>query len=111
MKTYLELLKTDYNYLNDIRYIIGTSKDEQQIPFNPKLLSTIEDYYFDEFEYYTTIINLLTGFYLGYIKKDENINNKYILEAVKEYKKKLTDCIDRCMRALVDTKNEEENHG
>lgn len=111
MKTYLELLKNDYNYLNDIRYIIGTSKDEHPTAFNPNLLSTIEDYYFDEFEYYVTIINLLTRYYLGYIKKDENINNKYILEAAKEYKKKLIDCIDRCMHALVDTKNEEEKHG
>ena len=113
MKTYKELLKQDYDYLDSLRYGIGkTLKAEKHIidpvVFDPKLLVTIDKYYPDKLNYYTTIINILVK---NYSVNESNLHNLYIRKSVIKHKTMMVDCIDECIGLLYSAINEEKNNG
>lgn len=112
MKTYLELLKNDYKYLNDVRYYIGDKNKIYGLEFNPNLLKTIEDYHVKELDYHKTIINILNTHYLEHAK---DYNSKhiepYIIKDISEHKNVIIDIIDKCMHNIANTMDEEKNNG
>ena len=112
MKTYLELLKNDYKYLNDARYYIGNKNKIYGLEFNPNLLKTIGDYHVKELDYHKTIINVLNVHYLDHAK---DYNSKhiepYIIKDISEHKNAIIDIIDKCMHNIANTIDEEKNNG
>lgn len=113
MKTYLELLKNDYKYLNDIRYYIGDKKNKiYGLEFNLNLLKTIEDYNVKKLDYHKTIINVLNTHCLEHAKDyDSKRIEPYIIEAILEHKNAIIDIIDKCMHNIANTIDEEKKHG
>lgn len=100
MKTYLKLLKSDYEYLDDVRYYIGNRKNKiYRLEFNPYSLKTIEDYYVKELDYHKTIINIINTHYLEHAKD------------ISEHKNAIIDIIDKCMRNISNAIDEEKNNG
>ena len=113
MITYIELLKNDYIYLNDVRYYIGDKKNKiYGLEFNPNLLKTIEDYHVKELDYHKTIINILNVHYLDHAQ-DYNLKHikQYIIKDISEHKNAIIDIIDKCMHNIANTIDEEKNHG
>ena len=112
MKTYLELLKNDYKYLNDLRYYIGGKKNIYNLEFDPILLRTISDYYVTELDYHKTIINILDVHYL-YHEEDDNSKRmeQHIIKDISEHKKAIIDIIDECTHNLSDAMNKENANG
>lgn len=111
MKTYLELLKNDYKYLNDIRYYIDCRKNIYNLEFDPILLRTIGDYYINQLDYHKTIINILDTHYMYHAEEFESKNAKqYIIKDISEYKKAIIDIIDECMCNLSDVIDKEKKH-
>lgn len=109
MKTYKDLLKQDYDYLDSLRYGIGKSlKVEKSIippvVFDPKLLVTVDDYYHNKLDYYTTIINILVK---HHSVNESNLHNLYIRKSVIKHKEMMIDCIDECIGLLYGALNEE----
>lgn len=113
MKTYLELLKSDYNYLNDVRYYIGNRKNSiYGLEFNPYSLKTIEDYHVKELDYHKIIINVLNTHYLEHVKDyDSKHIEQHIIKEISEHKNAIMDIIDKCMHNLSDTIDKEKYHG
>lgn len=113
MKTYLELLKSDYNYLNDVRYYIGNRKNKiHGLEFNPYSLKTIENYYVKELDYHKIIINVLNTHYIEHIKDyDSKHIEQHIIKEISEHKNTIIDIIDECMHDLSDTIDKEKHHG
>lgn len=120
MKTYLELLKNDYKYLNDLRYYIRGKKNIYNLEFDPILLRTISDYYVTELDYHKTIINILNVHYLYFVSNtglqhEEDNNSKrmeqHIIKDISEHKKAIIDIIDECTHNLSDAMNKENANG
>lgn len=113
MKTYKDLLKQDYDYLDSLRYGIGkTLKEEkyimQPVVFDPKLLVTIDKYYPDKLNYYVFIINILVK---QYSVNESDLHNLYIREGVIKHKNMMLDCIEECIGLLYSALCEEKNNG
>lgn len=113
MKTYLELLKSDYNYLNDVRYYIGNKKNQiHGLEFNPYSLKTIEDYHVKELNYHKTIINVLNTHYIEHVKDyDSKHIEQHIIKEISEHKNTIINIIDKCMHNIANTIDEEKNNG
>ena len=82
MKTYKDLLKQDYDYLDSLRYGIGKSlKIEkhiiQPVVFDPKL---------------------------------SDLHNLYIREGVTKHKNMMLDCIEECIGLLYSALCEDKNN-
>lgn len=112
MKTYKKLLKDDYDYLDTLRYSIGkTLKEEKSIIypviFDPKLLTTIDDYYSNKLNYYTTIINVLVK---NYSVNENDLHNHYIRESIIKHKEMMIDCIEECIGLLYSALCEDKNN-
>lgn len=112
MKTYKDLLKQDYDYLDSLRYNIGkTLKVErtiiQPVVFDPKLLVTIDKYYPDKLNYYTIIINILVK---QYSVNESDLHNLYIRDGVINHKKSMLDCIEECIGLLYSALCEDKNN-
>lgn len=113
MKTYLELLTSDYDYLNGVRYYIGSKKNKiYGFEFNLYLLKTISDYYINQLDHHKTIINILNTHYLSHIE-DDNLKHieQCIIKEISEHKNAIIDIIDKCMCNLSDTIDKEKHHG
>lgn len=112
MKTYKDLLKQDYDYLDSLRYGIGKSlKVEkhiiQPVIFDPKLLVTIDKYYPDKLNYYVFIINILVK---QYSVNESDLHNLYIREGVINHKNMMLDCIEECIGLLYSALCEDKNN-
>lgn len=112
MKTYKDLLKQDYDYLDSIRCNIGkTLKDEkyiiQPVVFDPKLLVTIDKYYPDKLNYYVFIINILVK---QYSVNESDLHNLYIREGVIKHKNLMLDCIEERIGSLYSALCEDKNN-
>lgn len=96
MKTYLELLKNDYDYLNDIRDNIERNLDnyKEPISFNPNLLSIIDEYDTNELEYYAITINSL-------IERINRTNEKYLIIDLQDNRCSMLNCISNCLLMLA----------
>ena len=112
MKTYKDLLKQDYDYLDTLRYNINKSfKAErtiiQPVVFDPKLLVTIDKYYSDKLNYYAFIINILVN---QYSVNESDLHNLYIRDGVINHKKSMLDCIEECIGLLYSALCEDKNN-
>lgn len=112
MKTYKDLLKQDYDYLDSLRYGIGKTLKEkkyiiQPVIFDPKLLVTIDKYYPDKLNYYVFIINILVK---QYSVNESDLHNLYIREGVIKHKNMMLDCIEECIGLLYSALCEEKNN-
>lgn len=112
MKTYKDLLKQDYDYLDSLRYGIGkTLKEEkyiiQPVVFDPKLLVTIDKYYPDKLNYYVFVINILVK---QYSVNESDLHNLYIREGVIKHKNMMLDCIEECIGLLYSALCEDKNN-
>lgn len=112
MKTYKDLLKQDYDYLDSLRYGIGKTLKEkkyiiQPVVFDPKLLVIIDKYYLDKLNYYVFIINILVK---QYSVNESDLHNLYIREGVIKHKNMMLDCIEECIGLLYSALCEDKNN-
>ncbi len=112
MKTYLELLKNDYEYLDDVRYYIGDRKNKiYGLNFNPYSLKTINDYQVEELDYHKTIINILNTHYLHHAKDNTSKSfEKYIIKDISKHKDVIISIIDKCMHNISDAMDKEKKY-
>lgn len=102
MKTYKDLLKQDYDYLDSLIHNIDKTLNNEKyirrpVVFDPKLLVTIDNYYQDKLNYHATIINILVR---QFSVNENDLHNYYVREGVIEYKKAMIDCIEECISLL-----------
>ena len=113
MKTYKELMDNDYKYLNELRYNITKNTYREKniiypVVFNSNLVVTVDNYYIKKLDMYTTIINILNK---HHTVNESDLHNFYVRETVMEYKKKMIDCINKCLSDISTALDKEKNHG